>query len=334
MQRIVRLSPVVILSLLTACDPSPGAMSGGAQDSEGSASTGVVETTDASTSGGEGNDESGGGSTSGDDSGAATSGNPGPEGEGLPCEINDLLAENCRACHGGTPAGGAVNSMMTYDDLLADSLSAPGTTVGELSLQRMQADMGQMPPLPSPKVPQAQIDVWAAWVDAGMPTGDCSPGPDEPDPFDVDPVCTTGQYWNGGLFQESSRMDPGRACIDCHENPQNYGGFEGGPYFAFAGTLYATGHEPDDCNGVNGDVSGAQIVITASDGASMSLTPNSVGNFGTSMTPGPGPWTVKVVAANGMERAMAGALTDSGDCNSCHTQDGANDAPGRVIIPF
>lgn len=295
--------------------------------------SGAEETGDAATSGAsDGNDESGGGSTSGNDS-ADSGGSSGPEGDGLPCEINDILAESCRACHGSTPSGGAVSSMMTYDDLLADALTSPGTSVGALSLQRMQADQGQMPPMPAPKLPQAQIDVWAAWVDAGMPTGDCSPDPEEPDPFDVDPMCTTDTYWNGGLFGESSRMNPGRACIDCHENPQNYGGDEGGPYFAFAGTLYASGHEPDDCNGVDGGISGAHIVITASNGQSLSLTPNSAGNFYTEDTPGPGPWMVSVLAADGTERAMAGAI-ESGDCNSCHTQDGANDAPGRILIPF
>ena len=31
-------------------------------------------------------------------------------------------------------------------------------------------------------------------------------------------------------------------------------------------------------------------------------------------------------------RAMLGSVT-SGDCNSCHTQDGRNGAPGRVLAP-
>jgi hypothetical protein len=34
----------------------------------------------------------------------------------------------------------------------------------------------------------------------------------------------------------------------------------------------------------------------------------------------------------GRERAMATAQT-SGDCNSCHTQNGTMSAPGRILLP-
>jgi hypothetical protein len=33
------------------------------------------------------------------------------------------------------------------------------------------------------------------------------------------------------------------------------------------------------------------------------------------------------------ERAMVAAQT-TGICNSCHTQDGTNLAPGRITVPF
>jgi hypothetical protein len=34
----------------------------------------------------------------------------------------------------------------------------------------------------------------------------------------------------------------------------------------------------------------------------------------------------------GRERDMAAAQT-SGDCNRCHTQNGAMSAPGRIVLP-
>jgi hypothetical protein len=34
----------------------------------------------------------------------------------------------------------------------------------------------------------------------------------------------------------------------------------------------------------------------------------------------------------GRERAMV-TMQTSGDCNSCHTQNGANAAPGRIVLP-
>jgi mono/diheme cytochrome c family protein len=117
-------------------------------------------------------------------------------------------------------------------------------------------------------------------------------------------------------------MHPGDACIACH-------GRSGGeaPRFNIAGTVYPTGHEPVDCNGTNQ----AQIVITDKNGQSITLTPNAAGNFFASSALA-FPITAKVVAG-GKERVMATPQT-SGDCNACHTQDGAMMAPGRVTLPI
>jgi hypothetical protein len=41
----------------------------------------------------------------------------------------------------------------------------------------------------------------------------------------------------------------------------------------------------------------------------------------------------KVVNGSGVERVMSATLT-TGDCNSCHTQSGADSAPGRITIPM
>ena len=119
-------------------------------------------------------------------------------------------------------------------------------------------------------------------------------------------------------------MQPGVACISCHAS-------SGGeaPQFTIAGTLYPTGHEPNQCNGANG-TNGAQVVVTDAKGNTISLTPNSAGNFyysGTVATP----FRAKVTYM-GRERDMAGAQT-SGDCNACHTQNGTMSAPGRIILP-
>ena len=120
-------------------------------------------------------------------------------------------------------------------------------------------------------------------------------------------------------------MEPGQACINCH-------GSTGGeaPKFVIAGTLYPTGHEPDNCNGVNGST-GAKVVVTGSNGTVVTLTPNSVGNFYSSTTLPP-PYKAKVVNTAGVERVMSGTAS-SGDCNSCHTLSGANSAPGRITLP-
>jgi hypothetical protein len=98
---------------------------------------------------------------------------------------------------------------------------------------------------------------------------------------------------------------------------------------SIAGTLYPTGHEPNLCNGVNG-TTGARVVIVDAANRTVTLTPNAAGNFmytGTISTP----YHAKVTY-QGRERIMPVAQT-SGDCNSCHTQTGANGAPGRITLP-
>jgi hypothetical protein len=124
--------------------------------------------------------------------------------------------------------------------------------------------------------------------------------------------------WTGGN-RESSLMHPGDACIACHSTGE-------GPRFAFGGTVYPTGHEPDDCNGATS----ASVVVTDANGQVITRTTNAAGNFSYSGAIA-FPIHAKVVTASG-ERAMVNAVP-SGDCNSCHTQTGAMMAPGRITLP-
>jgi hypothetical protein len=94
------------------------------------------------------------------------------------------------------------------------------------------------------------------------------------------------------------------------------------------GTVYATAHDPNDCNGVN--VSGATVVITDANKNVLTIAVDSVGNFLSSASVAT-PYTASVVY-NGNSLSMLTPQT-SGDCNSCHTPTGANGAPGRVMLP-
>jgi hypothetical protein len=142
------------------------------------------------------------------------------------------------------------------------------------------------------------------------------------DPLAAAPTCTSNMNWLGGN-DGSSSMNPGMACISCHASSKE------GPTFTIAGTVYPTGHEPDGCFGASAS-SGAQVVITGADGRTLTLTPGSAGNFYSSTSVAL-PYNAKVVYM-GRERAM-GASQSTGDCNSCHTQNGANLAPGRITLP-
>ncbi len=129
-------------------------------------------------------------------------------------------------------------------------------------------------------------------------------------------------------------MHPGDKCIDCHENPGNYGVEDNGPKMYLAGTVYPTAHEYDECFGVNGNQTPMSVVITDATGAVFTLHPNVSGNFWIRMAAGTQvvfPIHAKVTA-NGQERSMTQAV-DDGDCNACHTLAGTQNAPGRIMAP-
>ena len=244
-------------------------------------------------------------------------------GRGLPCEVQMVLDTRCGACHGATPAGGAPMPLHTRDQLLKASYVDAGQTFLDRCIARMQAAANPMPPGALP--PAADVMVLTAWQKAGAPAGDCN-GSSGMDPLGAAPTCTSGTQ---GVLFESKDMRPGEACITCHAQ-------QNGPNFLAAGTVFPSGHEPNDCNGGVQDTNlgTAQVVLTGADGATITAKVRSHGNF--FVEPGSGPlklpYTAKVVW-NGKVRVM-NSPQSSGDCNSCHTQDGSQGAPGRVTLPF
>jgi hypothetical protein len=132
-------------------------------------------------------------------------------------------------------------------------------------------------------------------------------------------TCTSGKTWTRGI---GSGMAPGTDCTGCHRA----GGI--GPIFAIAGTVYPSLHEPDNCLGSPGALT---VVVTDANGAVLRLPVNVAGNFYLSRTSSPPPYMVAVT--DGVRtRAMVGSVTN-GQCNTCHTEQGANGAPGRVVAP-
>jgi hypothetical protein len=223
-------------------------------------------------------------------------------------------------------------SLTNYAQMTAKAISDPTKTNAVVAVARMMNTGSPMPPVGYPQATSADITTLQNWISAGYPMTGCSSvttttadaGTLPPDPFSVAPTCTSGKTWTGGT-NGSANMQPGVACINCH----NTTGGEA-PQFTIAGTLYPTAHEPDQCNGVNGTTDGAQVVITDANNRIITITPNSVGNFsytGAVATP----FHAKVTYMGG-ERDMVAAQT-SGDCNACHTQTGTMSAPGRIILP-
>jgi cytochrome c553 len=274
---------------------------------------------------------------SGGSSGAGGSSQPGSGGKGggadagvpggtLPCDVQTLLVNRCDSCHGSTPSGGAPKSLVTYANLTSADTANTAMTEAQVALQRMQSSASPMPPSPASAATSTEIATLQNWINNGYPSGSCGGDAGAPpsDPLNAPPTCTSNTTWTRGT-NGSSSMEPGQACITCHSKSGE------APKFVIAGTLYPTGHEPDNCNGVNG-TTGAKVVVTGSNGTIVTLTPNSAGNFYSSTTLPP-PYKAKVVSSAGVERVMSGTAS-TGDCNSCHTQSGANSAPGRITLPM
>ncbi len=173
----------------------------------------------------------------------------------------------------------------------------------------------------------------------------CGPiGPVIPDagPFDAGtgilPVtCVSNVKWTMGN-QGNEGMNPGLACRSCHLG-QNFMGqnpnLESNQSWAmfFMGTVYSGFNEANLCL-AKSVPAGTVVEILDSTGALVLTLPvNAAGNFrSNSVDAGLSlPYRARV-RSNGMLRAM-GAAQMNGDCNSCHTEQGRESAPGRIVWP-
>lgn len=240
---------------------------------------------------------------------------------GLPCDVSTLLADKCMECHGAHPQKGAP-SLGSYALLTAKDKS--GRTYAEIAADRIRDENSPMPP--DNPLPASQIAKFVKWVESGAEPGTCD---GVEDPFDVPEQCTSNVQWTR-RDRGSSLMHPGGACIECHDKHLD------APSFTIGGTVFPTGHEPTDCNGVDGTKTAAKVIITDANGKSLSLSVNAAGNFYTTK-PVALPYRAKVIVGD-QEREMD-VEQKSGDCNGCHTQQGTNNqggdekAPGRIILP-
>lgn len=275
----------------------------------------------AAPSGGGNTDTTTGGTTGGGGAGGSGAGGAAPA-DGVPCDVATVLSKYCLSCHGHPVSGNAPVSLVTYAELTAPSANDPTKTEIERSVIRMQQAQAPMPPAGG--VAAADIAVLQAWITAGTPKGSCGgagAGGAAPNPFNEPAKCTSGQTWNGYAGND---MSPGGACNQCHNQGE-------GPNLDIAGTVYPSAHEPNDC--IASGVSGAVVEITGADKAVFTLTvsPNS-GNFRSHNSQNiVKPYTAKV-KFEGRERVMA-TPQSNGDCNLCHTQNGAQNAPGRILLP-
>lgn len=149
------------------------------------------------------------------------------------------------------------------------------------------------------------------------------------DPFAGPSVCSRGLEWDMGNM-ESPFMNPGLACKTCHTQIA--------PFVAsrilIGGTVYETGHDPDLCFGIDGIKYPTIVEITDANNVITELPVNEGGNFLWDKAVHGAvafPITARIVRGD-QERVMLAPQMD-GNCNECHTEAGANGAPGRIVAP-
>ena len=244
-----------------------------------------------------------------------------PSADGTPCPVADMLAQYCVRCHSGSSVSASTVTLTSYANLTAASGSG---TVAQKALAKLRDSNRPMPPRGEPAPNAQQVQALADWIAGGYVRGMCSgttlDGGSIPNPYDTPTVCTSGTHWTSGN-QESPKMQPGRACISCHARGE-------GPRFDFAGTLYPSAHEPNDCNGAPLDT---HVIITDANGTQLVLMPNSVGNFSAGRSGLVMPYTVRLERGTHVREMVAAQST--GDCNGCHTETGDKRAPGRIMAP-
>jgi hypothetical protein len=135
-------------------------------------------------------------------------------------------------------------------------------------------------------------------------------------------TCVSGKQWVGGT-RKSPLMRPGSNCMTCH------GVTTGAPTFLFAGTVYTSLHEPNDCTGL----ANAKVRVTDNDGISYDAVTNEVGNFYVYADGGvlATPYRATIFAPDGGIQGMVSPQEDHA-CNGCHNAVGSpNSAPGRLL---
>jgi hypothetical protein len=210
-------------------------------------------------------------------------------------------------------------------------------TVGARCVERLGSVDQPMPPDPEPKPSPSEVAIINDWVAAGMQDGACVPDAGELDAGPAPTGCL-GTQMAGMSTVASENMDPGWACQACHkgqnfqnQNPMGYSASSRAYYFM--GTVFPDFHENDLCIDVN--AGGVTVQIYDASGAMQyEMTPNNVGNFyiASKQANLTLPYTASITGPTGKKRWM---LTPQviGDCNTCHTVQGLNGAPGRIVIP-
>jgi hypothetical protein len=94
----------------------------------------------------------------------------------LPCDVNQILVDNCQKCHAATPSFGAPIPLVTLADLRANAKLTPGKKVFEQIGVRIHDDASPMPQPPNARLGAADLATLDAWIAGGAPAGTATCG--------------------------------------------------------------------------------------------------------------------------------------------------------------
>lgn len=127
------------------------------------------------------------GAAPGSSGGTSTITPVGPDGVAgpLPCEVDAILAANCRKCHDASPKYGAPMALVTAEDLHAPAKSNPARRVYELVPERIADDRNPMPQPPNARLSDADRTTLSSWAAIRAPAGTAACGTTTKPPPDV-----------------------------------------------------------------------------------------------------------------------------------------------------
>jgi hypothetical protein len=115
------------------------------------------------------------GGSGGNGAGSGPAGGAGSAGSaatsvGLPCDVQQVLAEKCQSCHAATPLFGAPMSLQSYADTQGPAHSNPSMPVWQMMRTRIHSTTAPMPPNGQQALTAADFMALDAWFSAGAPT--------------------------------------------------------------------------------------------------------------------------------------------------------------------
>ncbi len=290
------------------------------------------------TGGGSGATGGGAGSTGGGNGGAVTF-----------CEVQPVVQAQCGACHGVNPVSGAPR-LTTAAELSASSPA--GGTMLDRSITRMETQPVSAAMPPNLGGAPSDIALFKAWrANALAPCNPNTGGGGGSNTGGGSGATGGGSgTTGGGTGATGGGGGSGPVMTTCASNltwqvthaspgfiappplsPKLHTMKHKGPLEGFMGTVYPALHEAPLCM-VSTVPSGVTVEILDMAGTvrrTFTISAFSDGNFHGGTVGSPSPYRARV-KLNGVVKSEMLTAQTNGDCNSCHTAQGAQGAPGRI----